>query len=100
MDCHGYPGPGDAEHRILSNPMAEYIHGQDEHVHVMFDKFKKKHGKKYPNYSEEMKRKQLFRDNIRSVAIFVGVNKTGIYCRKKMYFMLTRMHSVEGLPST
>ena len=75
MPCQGYPGPGDAEHRVLANPMAEYIHGQDEHVHVMFEKFKNKHGKKYSTSSEEMKRKQLFRDNVRFVVIFlIGKN--------------------------
>ena len=47
------------------NPMAEFIHGHDDHVDPMFEKFKKKHGKKYPNLSEEAKRKILFRDNIR-----------------------------------
>ena len=69
MTCGGYPGPGDAEHRVLMNPMAEFIHGHDSHVDPMFEKFKKKHGKKYANGLEEIKRKMLYRDNIRLVFV-------------------------------
>jgi len=67
LKCSGYPGPGDEEQRILMNPMAEYTHNDDKHVHVMFDKFKKKHNKVYRDVHEEEKRKVHFRDNIRFV---------------------------------
>ena len=65
--CGDFPGPGNAESKVLVNPMSEYIQGRDEHVHEMFDKFRKKHNKKYNDENEAEKRKMIFRDNIRFV---------------------------------
>ncbi len=67
LTCGGFPGPGEEEHKVLVNPMAEYIHGQDEHVNVMFEKFTEKHNRKYRDFAEHGKRKMIFRDNIRQV---------------------------------
>jgi C1A family cysteine protease len=66
MKCGDFPGPG-AEHRITMNPMAEYVNHDDSHVHDMFHQFKKKHGKRYNNVSEEQKRKHQFMQNIRYI---------------------------------
>ena len=62
--CTGFPGPG-AEHHILMNPMAEYVSGYNAHIHEMFEHFKVRHGKKYSDYVEEARRKNIFMNNVR-----------------------------------
>nr|KAF7397988.1 hypothetical protein H0235_015996 [Vespula pensylvanica] len=63
--CISFPGPGD-KHIYTFNPMQEFIHNYDEHVNVAFKKFKKTHQKYYKNETEHIKRKELFRQNMRA----------------------------------
>ena len=65
MSCGDFPGPGDAEHKILMNPMKEYIDHDESHTDSNFEKFKRIHGKKYKNEIEHEKRKHYFRQNLR-----------------------------------
>lgn len=65
LTCGAFPGPGDAEHRILMNPMKEYIDHDESQIDAKFEKFKKKHDKKYKNQVEHERRKHYFRQNVR-----------------------------------
>ncbi|XP_074642740.1 digestive cysteine proteinase 1-like [Tubulanus polymorphus] len=64
--CGGFPGPG-AEHRVLMNPMQEYIHNYDGHIHHMFENFKMTHKRRYNNTVEHASRKHYFRQNVRFI---------------------------------
>lgn len=64
--CVSFPGPGD-KHIYTFNPMREYIHNSDEHVNVAFDDFKKAHKKDYVNELDHLKRKEIFRQNLRLI---------------------------------
>lgn len=65
MNCVSFPGPGD-RHIYTFNPMREFIHPiVDSHVDFEFDKFSKKHNKIYTDKLEQIKRKEIFRQNLR-----------------------------------
>lgn len=67
MTCMGFPGPG-VNHIYTFNPMREFIHpATEEHVEHEFNKFQKKHGKKYVNSKEHVRRKEVFRQNLRFI---------------------------------
>lgn len=67
MSCSSFPGPGD-KHIYTFNPMAEFIRPQiTAHVDFEFKKFMKKHGKNYETDLEAVKRKEVFRQNIRYI---------------------------------
>ena len=66
LTCKSFPGPG-AEDRVLMNPMTEYINKDEEHIHVMFDQFKRTHNKKYKNEIQHENRKNIFRQNVRYI---------------------------------
>jgi len=65
--CGGFPGPGDAESRILMNPMREYINHDDTHHQEMFAQFKAKHNKNYADEKEHASRESIFRQNVRYI---------------------------------
>ncbi|XP_067948053.1 digestive cysteine proteinase 2-like [Watersipora subatra] len=65
--CDGFPGPGNAESRILLNPMREYINRDDSHHQEMFGKFKKLHNKDYSDATEHSRREAIFRQNVRFI---------------------------------
>ena len=75
LKCQGFPGPG-ARHRALVNPMKEFIHSDDTHVHHQFDEFKKDHGKEYDSNLEHKERLHLFRQNLRYINSFNRQGKT------------------------
>ncbi|XP_059155054.1 digestive cysteine proteinase 1-like [Physella acuta] len=56
-----------AEQHIMMNPIREYIHNYDDHVHEAFERFKKTHNKVYKDDEEHETRKQIFRKNLRFI---------------------------------
>lgn len=65
MSCVSFPGPGD-RHIYTFNPMKEFMHpATDWHVDFEFGKFSTKHNKTYDNIKEHLKRKEIFRQNLR-----------------------------------
>lgn len=64
LKCGGFPGPG-MKNIVSVNPMKEFIHNDDSHVHFHFDQFKKAHGKVYKNETEHNYRKNVFKQNLR-----------------------------------
>ena len=64
MQCHPFPGPG-ADHIYNFNPMREFIETGVDHMASRFEKYKKQHGKDYPDASEHARRKHLFKHNLR-----------------------------------
>lgn len=67
MTCGGFPGPGMKVHKVLMNPMSEYIHGYDEHITEMFQQFKSKHNRNYATIKEHSQRRHTFRQNVRFI---------------------------------
>ncbi|OQV18628.1 Counting factor associated protein D [Hypsibius exemplaris] len=68
LTCAGFPGPGAGMiHRVEANPMAEYIHREDNHVQAAFTDFKSAHAKDYPDTKEHSRRQNHFRHNYRFV---------------------------------
>ena len=65
--CGGFPGPGNSEHRITMNPMQEYMHGSQQHVADMFNRFKRVHNKSYKDDKDHQSRMHTFRQNVRLV---------------------------------
>ena len=65
MTCGDFPGPGTSEHKILHNPMKEYIHHHDDHIQEMFQNFKKTHKPNYSGEKEHAQRLHNFRQNVR-----------------------------------
>lgn len=65
LTCGPFPGPGSSEHRVLANPMIEYIHNHDRHITEMFELFKTTHGKAYQHDMEHSQRLHNFRQNVR-----------------------------------
>ncbi|XP_059155052.1 digestive cysteine proteinase 1-like [Physella acuta] len=55
------------EQHIMMNPIREYIHNYDDHVHEAFERFKKTHNKAYKDDEEHETRKQIFRKNLRFI---------------------------------
>lgn len=79
MQCRNFPGPGDqAQHRILMNPMREYIHSDDSHHHHEFGLFKHRHGKNYDTELEHASRLHIFRQNYRYIE---SINRKGLTYR-------------------
>ncbi|BFY99921.1 hypothetical protein BsWGS_02961 [Bradybaena similaris] len=67
VTCGNFPGPG-ASHTetIKMNPIKEYVHHYDHHVHESFEHFKNTHKKQYsPN--EHDSRMHVFRQNLRYI---------------------------------
>lgn len=67
MTCGGFPGPGIKEHRIMMNPMREYINNDQTHIDQMFGFYKNQHSKQYPSVEEHEQRKHIFRHNVRYI---------------------------------
>ena len=67
--CHGFPGPGMVEAHMEGhshhNPMVEYINDDDQHVHGLFHRFVKKHGKNYTQTQDQATRMNVFKHNLR-----------------------------------
>ncbi|XP_064624536.1 digestive cysteine proteinase 2-like [Lineus longissimus] len=109
MTCGGFPGPGAAEHRILQNPISEYVNNNNEHIEEMFDGFKRMHKPQYKNETEHNHRKDIFTQNIRFIH---SKNRAGLtYTLKanhladrtsdELKYMRGRLHSTGyngGLP--
>jgi len=74
MKCSDFPGPG-ARSRVIANPMREFIHSDESHVHDEFDQFKDKHGVKYPTQLEHQERLHIFRQNLRYIN---SINRKGL----------------------
>ncbi|KAI7815231.1 Cathepsin L long [Rhyzopertha dominica] len=67
MTCSSFPGPGDS-HVYTFNPMAEFIRPETtSHLDFEFKKFLTKHGKQYVSEKEHVRRKEIFRQNIRYI---------------------------------
>ncbi|XP_020293033.1 digestive cysteine proteinase 1 [Pseudomyrmex gracilis] len=66
ITCTSFPGPGE-NHIYTFNPMREFVHNYEDHLHKAFDKFKKTHNKKYLNELDHMYRKNIFRQNMRFI---------------------------------
>ncbi|XP_049879969.1 digestive cysteine proteinase 2 isoform X2 [Pectinophora gossypiella] len=67
MQCSSFPGPGN-KHLATFNPMREFVHPiNDDHVHDEFDRFKVKHTKQYASEVEQLKRLNIFRQNLRYI---------------------------------
>lgn len=74
LKCGGFPGPG-VDHHVLTNPMREYLHNDDTHVHQQFDNFKTKHGREYDSEKEHEYRKSIFRHNLRYALSSSSISK-------------------------
>ncbi|XP_015112231.1 digestive cysteine proteinase 1 [Diachasma alloeum] len=67
MTCGSFPGPGD-RHVVTFNPIREFIHNDNHHVDVEFDRFRKYHGRDYSSdHKEHHRRKEVFRQNLRLI---------------------------------
>lgn len=67
MTCGSFPGPGD-RHVATFNPIREFVHNDNHHVDVEFDRFKKHHGRNYSiDQKEYHRRKTVFRQNLRLI---------------------------------
>lgn len=62
--CVSFPGPGE-NHIYTFNPMQEFIHNYEDHLHEAFNKFKKTHQRTYKDVLDNVYRKNIFRQNIR-----------------------------------
>ena len=68
MKCHGFPGPGvEAEHIYTMNPAKEFIEGHTGHVDETFSSWKTQHGKQYQDLNETIRRKDIYRQNLRYI---------------------------------
>ena len=74
LKCRDFPGPG-IQNRVSANPMREFIHSDESHMHNQFDDFKNKHGKNYPTELEHKQRLHLFRQNLRYIS---STNRKGL----------------------
>jgi C1A family cysteine protease len=63
---------------VLVNPMREFMHGDESHVHAEFDDFKNNHGKEYATEMEHMERKHIFKHNYRYIN---SINRQGLSFR-------------------
>lgn len=77
LKCRDFPGPG-AKNRASVNPMREFIHSDDSHVHQEFTNFQKNHGKKYQTSMEHKERQHIFRQNLRYIN---AINRRGLSYR-------------------
>ncbi|KAL4237142.1 hypothetical protein ACF0H5_005522 [Mactra antiquata] len=67
LTCGGFPGPGDSVHKIMNNPISEYVNHKDDHVVEMFEQFKKTHKPVYQHDKEHAQRLHNFRQNLRFI---------------------------------
>ncbi|XP_056019981.1 digestive cysteine proteinase 1-like [Ostrea edulis] len=67
LTCSGFPGLDVAQKKVLMNPMIEYLHDYDDHVHEMFAAHKVKHTPKYSSIKEHAQRQHIFRQNVRFI---------------------------------
>lgn len=74
MTCVGFPGPGE-KHIYTFNPMREFVHNYDQHMHEAFEEFKKNHKKEYANDIDQLMRKEVFRQNLRFIHSVNRANK-------------------------
>lgn len=66
VTCVSFPGPGE-KHIYTFNPMREFVHNYNKHVDEAFADFKKSHKKIYANELDHVKRKEVFRQNMRFI---------------------------------
>ncbi|XP_043915938.1 digestive cysteine proteinase 2-like [Protopterus annectens] len=67
LTCEGFPGPG-VEHRILVNPMQDFVHtGHKDRSHHVFNHYKQHFDRSYTNEREHELRKQTFAHNLRYI---------------------------------
>ncbi|XP_028674260.1 digestive cysteine proteinase 2-like [Erpetoichthys calabaricus] len=67
LQCTSFPGPG-MEHRILANPMQDFVHTEHEgHTHQLFGHFKKLFQRLYETEMEHEVRKHAFVHNLRYI---------------------------------
>ncbi|XP_022913978.2 digestive cysteine proteinase 1 [Onthophagus taurus] len=69
MTCSSFPGPGD-KHIYTFNPIKEFIHpahSYDNYLDNEFQRFTNKHAKSYSDHKEHIRRKEIFRQNIRFI---------------------------------
>ncbi|XP_060113487.1 digestive cysteine proteinase 2-like [Heteronotia binoei] len=64
--CSQLPGES-MEHRILANPMADFVGGEEDRAHQLFHHYRKRFGKIYDNETEMEHRKHTFTHNMRFV---------------------------------
>nr|XP_056702814.1 digestive cysteine proteinase 2-like [Euleptes europaea] len=64
--CSQLPGES-MEHRILANPMADFVGGEEDRAHQLFHHYRKRFGKTYDNETEMEHRKHTFTHNMRFV---------------------------------
>ncbi|XP_017887967.1 digestive cysteine proteinase 1 [Ceratina calcarata] len=74
MTCASFPGPGD-KHIYTFNPMREFVHNYDGHMHEAFEEFKKNHKKEYADDKDQLMRKEVFRQNLRFIHSVNRANK-------------------------
>lgn len=74
LKCTLFPGPG-IQNRVSVNPMREFFHQDDSHVHNEFNNFKKHHSKKYDSELEHKERLHIFRNNLRFIN---SINRKGL----------------------
>uniref|UniRef100_A0A8B9QIC4 Peptidase C1A papain C-terminal domain-containing protein n=1 Tax=Apteryx owenii TaxID=8824 RepID=A0A8B9QIC4_APTOW len=80
VQCEQWPAAG-PEHRILANPMREFVgRAQDtDHVHHrLFHHYKERFGKSYGSEEEQEHRKRAFVHNMRYGAKALAVGGTGL----------------------
>ena len=58
-----FPGPGAQSQRVLVNPMREFFHNDQSHIHHEFEQFKDKNDIEYQTELEHQERKHIFRQN-------------------------------------
>nr|XP_034183715.1 digestive cysteine proteinase 1 isoform X3 [Osmia lignaria] len=74
LTCVSFPGPGD-KHIYTFNPMREFVHNYDAHMHEAFENFKMAHNKEYISEVDELARKEVFRQNLRFIHSTNRANK-------------------------
>ncbi|XP_005105873.1 digestive cysteine proteinase 1 [Aplysia californica] len=89
MKCGPYPGPGMKAKKILLDPIREFIHHQEDHMHEEFEIFKKVHGKTYDD-AEHESRKHIFRQNLRYIS---SKNRAGLSYTLAVNHMADRTES-------
>jgi C1A family cysteine protease len=69
LQCQDFPGPGADHHRTIAtfNPMKEFVHNYDDHIHKGFSDFISAHNKKYSHEEEQHQRLNVFRNNFRYI---------------------------------
>ncbi|GAB6020865.1 hypothetical protein CHUAL_003515 [Chamberlinius hualienensis] len=86
MTCIDFPGPG-VSYSYLHSPIKELIDRDDSHVHTAFEEFKDNHNKTYSHHIEQMKRKSVFRQNLRYI---LSTNRKGLTYQLKVNHLTDR----------